>query len=163
VANPKHTPEPWIDCEGFDHVERHVRAHEDGRFVASLYEVSSTKEAASPPEIAANAKRIIACVNACAGLEDPSVVPELVKEMEKIAEWDARGDEWEEATSFHAIRKLARAVLAKARRVKPAKGSCFICGAVVPQEVLDRNDGICHLCTMANEVQFEIDRECGDQ
>lgn len=32
----------------------------------------------------ANAARIVACVNACEGLNDPSVVPELVKALEMV-------------------------------------------------------------------------------
>lgn len=35
----------------------------------------------------ANAARIVACVNACAGIADPSAIPDAIHALQKIVEW----------------------------------------------------------------------------
>lgn len=37
----------------------------------------------------ANAARIVACVNACEGISDPSVVPEMLKALKEVASSNA--------------------------------------------------------------------------
>jgi hypothetical protein len=69
--NTTHTPEPW----GFD------KNDEDNLFVFSkakicnLYNTIGTEY----DEAEANAARIVACVNACAGMEDPAAEIERLK------------------------------------------------------------------------------------
>lgn len=59
----KHTPEPW-----FVEFENHVYTADLQVFVALTWGSSKLDE----PTIRANAHRIVACVNACEGIEDPA-------------------------------------------------------------------------------------------
>jgi hypothetical protein len=74
----KHTPEPWqaIDLCGFD-------VHADGKLIAVVYPCG--QQNAEIRE--ANARRIVACVNAMAGIEDPQLF------MRQDAEWTAQAEE----------------------------------------------------------------------
>ena len=59
----KHTPEPWKVGAILDDVDS-----SDGKLIAAVYPCED-----SLSEIRqANASRIVACVNACAGMEDPA-------------------------------------------------------------------------------------------
>lgn len=91
----KHTPGPWSvvyydagDCDFYDHggpcpsvqapdEEDCAIIHWDG-FKQKYWSSANGNQR----QIEANAARIVACVNACEGLADPSVVPELVKALE---------------------------------------------------------------------------------
>ena len=51
----------------------------------------------------ANAERLAACWNACRGIADPSVVPELVDVLEDIVQWagcDSMEDEFRRARAL---------------------------------------------------------------
>lgn len=60
----KHTPEPW--CNPYGTVV--ILGNNEGGFDIS-----------GCPSAKANAARIVACVNACAGLDDPQAAIELMK------------------------------------------------------------------------------------
>lgn len=82
-----HTKEPWIR-DTASGLNCDVRA-ESGRKVALCWGLSTTKAAmANSPayraECDANASRIVACVNACAGMDDP--VAEIGQLRAKLAE-----------------------------------------------------------------------------
>ena len=73
----KHTPEPWVATDraikrdnGFGYGE--IIANVPGGNTSGPFFVQSNEECE------ANARRIVACVNACAGMEDP------VAEIEKL-------------------------------------------------------------------------------
>jgi len=61
-----------------------------------------------------NGARIVACVNACEGIEDPSVVPDLVKALEALVRAD-NGTGSILRSSTETWDDYARAILAKAR------------------------------------------------
>jgi hypothetical protein len=63
----KHTPEPWEKIE--DWVKK------GGEKVALVYGIDNTQEHA-------NAARIVACVNACAGMDDPAAEIERLRAIE---------------------------------------------------------------------------------
>ena len=94
MSAPKHTPGPW------SYLETGARQILDsgGYPLASLHLTA---------ERHANAARIVACVNACEGLADPSVVPELLAMLYKLAPEDCNGDEGCRHCLAHAL--IARA------------------------------------------------------
>ena len=67
----KHTPEPW-KCDGktvyalTHHSWRKGQEILQNRFSANVQDAHTSDE-----ELQANATRIVACVNACVGMEDP--------------------------------------------------------------------------------------------
>jgi len=69
-AKPTHTPEPW-ECE------RGWNGMKDILFVSTKWNDGFR------PWTDADAKRIVACVNACAGIADPFAVPELIAAAEQ--------------------------------------------------------------------------------
>jgi hypothetical protein len=77
VSKPKHTPEPWARW-GSDQVASTVT----GKIVAEV--PAYTLSGKVKNEDQANAERIVACVNACAGIEDPSAVQEMRKALSEV-------------------------------------------------------------------------------
>lgn len=76
----KHTKGPWELCEvgdygDFDGLSRVIIG--DDRRLAVVH--------VSDEETNANAKRIAECVNACEGIEDPSVIPEMLGALKSLA------------------------------------------------------------------------------
>lgn len=97
--NTKHTPEPWrAGCDDEETEEANVimagnivvarveddeqirRKHNKGK----VEKAGSTAAADSLDEVDANARRIVACVNALAGL-NPEAVKDVVDEISNIA------------------------------------------------------------------------------
>ena len=71
-----HTKEPW--AVGKDPSDKGTIYGMFGRLAVSIGgEAERTN---------ANAARIVACVNACAGIADPAIVPELVAALERQAD-----------------------------------------------------------------------------
>lgn len=101
----KHTPGPWIlekpelDCVAIS------ASSGDWLDLASVAIRVNDKH---DPEGQANAARIVACVNACEGLADPSVVPELLAALEELLELHI-------AHHNNPAHVSARAAIAKAR------------------------------------------------
>lgn len=58
-----HTPEPWVIAEGITHIW--IRDNDGGDTVFALHREDDR-------DAEANARRIVACVNACAGIDDPA-------------------------------------------------------------------------------------------
>ncbi len=48
------------------------------------------------PDAYANASRIVACVNACEGIADPSVVSELMKMLKRLSKISTMDPAWDE-------------------------------------------------------------------
>ena len=140
----KHTPEPWglhdayhPDGEntpnaGFVQPENgepgwsywDCRISSGRKLIAMVsghnHDNGGFPRADNPEEVAANARRIIACVNACAGI-NPEAVPDLIQSLEETLE------EMESLMAKRAIpyqgginiAERARAALAKAKQTEP--------------------------------------------
>lgn len=77
-----HTPEPWrVDGYVVYALELDRLGRERNRFTAAVY--TSLRGSAPFSEAAANAARIVACVNACAGLPDPAAELARLREVER--------------------------------------------------------------------------------
>lgn len=72
----KHTKGKWT-LKHEDHGQWNINA-EDGYTIASC---PDDPEYGRPKEDPHNMKRIVDCVNACEGIEDPSVVPDMLKAL----------------------------------------------------------------------------------
>ena len=86
-------------------------AYEPHRPIASLWVGGGTK---GKPEQEANARRIVACWNACEGI-DPEAVPGMVEACKRVL----RAEEWAKTSdrmSSVEIADLLRAALAKATK-----------------------------------------------
>ena len=75
MSHPKHSPTPWVlvDTDEDTFIEDN-----DGEDVGRFYDTSM-----SPAGV--NAERIVACVNACAELDDPSKLPVLLDCIRQVA------------------------------------------------------------------------------
>jgi len=88
----KHTPEPWyISCTdwlGEDPKHKlfiegnHSTDDEENEFAVAVAVVEGNRTSTETTH--ANANRIVACVNACAGI-NPAAVPKLVEALKAVA------------------------------------------------------------------------------
>ena len=111
VEAAKHTPEPWErNGKRIERIYLGMKVSEQVELIARVYGEDSE----------ANARRIVACVNACAGI-NPKAVPELVEALEAAELWieetlpvleSMAGGETE---GGHGLLESIRAALAKAR------------------------------------------------
>lgn len=79
----KHTPEPWdyVVADNALHPHCSVLSASDGSPIVSTAHLKGLC-----PEDEVNVQRIVACVNACAGIPDPEkTVPELVRVIRSAA------------------------------------------------------------------------------
>lgn len=90
MSAPKHTPEPWsihrhmggtheAECDGFTAWTSYIGAGdtligEVGAFKFNNPDNGGWLRVDSDKEQRANAARIVACVNACAGMDDPAAI-----------------------------------------------------------------------------------------
>lgn len=82
MSAPKHTPGPWEVNYFVDHDEEGSCIEAAGRNVATLYFRHGKYKAVLAEQSEANAARIVACVNACEGIERPNIViPELISAL----------------------------------------------------------------------------------
>lgn len=105
----KHTPEPWswTDTHPMSHDSWFVLLDSNGR--GPIMDVGGNDvdgqiaEAkhmiTDPEEIEANACRIVVCVNACASIEDPSIVGKLLEALKLVT---AKIDDASGSPSFTA-------------------------------------------------------------
>ena len=112
----KHTPEPWLNVRP---------GHMLGTYEIGEAEDHLSDSVALPGEQykeihKANAERIMACVNGCAGI-NPESVPELLATLELMAgdidgylrdDWDGNREGWE------ALSRRAHATIAQVRAIK---------------------------------------------
>ena len=71
MTDQKHTKEPWVHHAGFVKRKKHSIDHLFG-VVGSVTTLA---------EDHANSKRIVACANALAGIDDPEAFMRLIKEI----------------------------------------------------------------------------------
>lgn len=83
IMNTQHTPEPWAI-----HPNPSYICNEQGAEIATLWcigEAAGVQGMKYYPESDANAQRIVACVNACAGMVDPAKeIAELRAEIARL-------------------------------------------------------------------------------
>lgn len=85
----KHTPEPWGIWTRPDADSLMITDNRYARHLAYMV--------GDGPEDEANAHRIVACVNGCEGIANPSAVKDLLEAAEAIVgEWEAERLEWVE-------------------------------------------------------------------
>lgn len=75
----KHTPEPWVSSVALSGSEndRGFDIHADGKHIARVSPMIKNLRGDASTEAIANKDRILACVNACAGV-NPEAVPDAV-------------------------------------------------------------------------------------
>lgn len=97
-----HTPEPWYEDDGGIYSACDLR-------VADTF---NTEDPIPEEEAAANAARIVACVNACAGIN-----PEAVRDLLAALEFYADAARYHEQDGWLAqdLGELARAAVTKAK------------------------------------------------
>jgi len=104
----KHTPEPWATmyCDG----DKYVTVSDDNLGTIACFPI---RNAPSYPHNE-NAARAVACVNACAGIEDPAAELERLRAVEVLAKTVADMN-WFKTTglNFAAISALRTALGAK--------------------------------------------------
>ena len=77
----KHTPEPWKLWGDKEAVVMDCPLHSKHGFIA----VMACNEDVSAKTSSANAKRIVTCVNACAGMSDPAAeIAELKRQRDEL-------------------------------------------------------------------------------
>lgn len=103
MTDQKHTPEPW---EARKDPQRWIVKAIYGSFGMDDSQLIPARMGAGVRE-EANAERIVACVNACAGL-NPEAVPEMVKALEAVCTN-------RDPVGFGQAIKAARAALERAR------------------------------------------------
>jgi len=104
MSKHKHTPEPWARRGDM------VYTVEDEPGQAACV---ADCHAPNTEEAAANADRIVACVNACAGI-NPAAVPKLLKLVLAVAEWDNSPDSGHE--TLNRLGLIATAALCEASK-----------------------------------------------
>lgn len=135
----KHTPEPW-ECEPHSHGSgpgtkydwtilggTYLDYHEDDEqpddptiepSKVSTVVAKALGNATSGVITEANARRIVACVNACQGL-NPEAVPDLLAACKALPDFDTDNadacDYKDNASKFATAMRLARAAITKAK------------------------------------------------
>lgn len=108
----KHTPGPWKpDGYGLRVLAEPKHFKPTAAHPVFVVAQCSTFCNGTEPEERANAARIVACVNACEGI-NPEAVPDVVKALEELLSLDS-GDSG--TVREASVRDAARAALAKAR------------------------------------------------
>lgn len=79
--NTKHTAEPWVYNDGFIL----GRFHSDGE-VHDICDPRCAPAETCGPEMDANTDRIVQCVNACAGIQQPQSVILRLRQLRKRIE-----------------------------------------------------------------------------
>ena len=73
----KHTPEPW-------HVTTGSIYSPTGATIAHMHREPERGNTIRPVERDENARHIVACVNACAGIENPEALPEALTAAQNL-------------------------------------------------------------------------------
>jgi hypothetical protein len=77
----KHTPEPWRVSGKIVNTQNVVSIKAIDKTISTL--AADEFRNCTIEEVNANAARIVACVNACAGMDDPAAEIERLRDMEK--------------------------------------------------------------------------------
>lgn len=86
----KHTKEPWavdsVMSEAMHDIILDYHAPDGGYPTVVAMAHGYEDEFPSVLEAEANARRIVACVNACAGIENPAALPEVLEAVRVLCE-----------------------------------------------------------------------------
>lgn len=115
IAVPAHTPEPWQHSADLPHHGCRLIHAADGYLVADAGRITKRTGA----DMDSNARRIVACVNACAGMTDPAV--EIAALRAALVSLLAEHDEHARSTP-DTIRRHHDAIAA-ARKALAGKGA----------------------------------------
>jgi hypothetical protein len=115
MTDAKHTAGPWVaeklDEDSASNERPWIHGANGGAVVALSCGYKQE-------EALVNAARIVACVNACEGIADPSVVPELVAALREVnaelSEYASITINGDADTRLKGIVERAEAILAKA-------------------------------------------------
>ncbi len=117
----KHTPGPWK----YDTTEKHYRRNTIRKNGIPIARVLDIKEGSQfdalwpqPKTTRANGDRIVACINACEGI-NPEAVPVLLEALERLSSTECFVQPGMISPECRARMKYAEAAIAKAR---PAEG-----------------------------------------
>lgn len=106
MADTKHTPEPWT-CEIAPEGKRPAAfiIGPDRVMVAAM---QAGPNGEKPKDCEATANRIVACVNACVGMEDPMrEIPHLLHTQELAREQREKAAEWGSAAYNAEVERMA--------------------------------------------------------
>lgn len=106
----KHTPTPWL-------LTRDLRIGNWTKGPRVIAEILTKQDDRVDIEEISNGERIVACVNACEELADPSVVPDLLTALKYAEALLSDGDA--EEHDADRVLKLVKGVLARAGHRKP--------------------------------------------
>jgi hypothetical protein len=109
MSKPKHTPGPWKVRVGSKH---DLRIEGKAGHICS---VELLEEGFGQRD--ADAERIVACVNACEGIADPSVVPELLgwlKAVERQLSYEVKAGFINEGSGAGGMLPKMREIIARA-------------------------------------------------
>ncbi|HWT40360.1 MAG TPA: hypothetical protein VN081_03800 [Dongiaceae bacterium] len=95
-----HTPEPWK-------VKTNKLANVVSIQDATGAYIAGTGNALENSEKLANAARIVQCVNACAGIENPEALPDVIRELRNLLSYGQSKDS-QDATIVRAFNALAK-------------------------------------------------------
>ncbi|MCK9628980.1 MAG: hypothetical protein M0R37_10365 [Bacteroidales bacterium] len=109
MSETKHTPEPWVNKGAGN-----IRSTATDQGIA-LVGTTWGDGAVSHNQNIVNAERIVACVNGCAGIADPSAVKAMYEALNDPCMMPAL-EAWAKGKNANAVRCLenARAALAQA-------------------------------------------------
>lgn len=128
MSAPKHTPGPWVQ-QFNGQIWAATETAPEGALIARAHSTGLNDQ-----RMEANAARIVACVNACEGLADPSVVPEMANLIVRLA------------AGFHAY--SPQLVAHEAQRVLNLMrmGLCTDCGGAGFKETGAGEQYTCRTC-----------------
>lgn len=102
----KHTPEPWLLCEAGDSIKHQVPVSSERTSILTIATEGDIAFGAVYSED--DASRIVSCVNACAGMADPSVeIAELKRQRDELL------DEFDQIMKFYDVDSVAGLIRAQ--------------------------------------------------
>ena len=109
----KHTPEPWKISHDDSTEEWSIVTNQQGSIIANVNEETGPELVGSDPVMRKmpgleNASRIVACVNACAGMADPAAeIAELKRQRDELL------DEFRQLMNFYSVDSTSELILAQ--------------------------------------------------
>lgn len=119
MSESKHTPGPWEvnHVKGTKSECGQLTVDQAGKLTDAICDVHGELTGLDferpESEQLANAERIVACVNACEGLADPTAVPDLLAACQAVVAAHDAGEGVSNAMIRH-LNRLARAAIDKA-------------------------------------------------
>lgn len=114
MSKPNHTPGPWkhepeIEAR-YDSMTGEKRERRSEWVTSAQGHVALASSICDAP---VNAQRIVACVNACEGIADPSIIPELIHWVQEVVGLGDNSSEMRDCVEY------LRNLLARSKGRKP--------------------------------------------